>query len=97
MSAAHGGNGLTVYGAAYGVGLGEVADAAEQLGAVTLAVLFNGVDLGHGGSRVGPEDGLAVLPAGGVTPCIATACGTHWEKHTHTQIYTHRLNNCAIT
>lgn len=40
---------LTVYRAPYGVGLGEVADAVEQLSAVTLTVLFDCVDLGHGG------------------------------------------------
>lgn len=68
---------LTVQGAAYGVGLCEVADAGEQLSAVTLAVLFDGVDLGHGGRGVCPEDGLAVLSARGVASCIAAACGTH--------------------
>lgn len=52
---------------------------------MTLTVLFDCVDLGHGGGRVGPEDGLAVLSAGGVTPRIAAACGAHWRNtHTHT-------------
>lgn len=68
---------LTVYGATYGIGLCEVADTVEQLSTVTLTVLFNSIDLRHGGRRVGPEDGLAVLPAGGVTPCVAAACGAH--------------------
>lgn len=80
-------DGLTVYRATYRVGLGEVADAVEQLSAVTLTVLFDCVDLGHGGGRVRPEDGLTVLPAGGVTTCIAAARGAHWRnthKHTHT-------------
>lgn len=79
-------DGLTVYRATYRVGLGEVADTVEQLSAVTLTVLFDCVDLGHGGGRVCPEDGLTVLPTGGVTTCIAAACGAHWRnahKHTH--------------
>lgn len=80
-------DGLTVYRAAYWVGLGEVADAAEQLSAVALTVLFDGVDLRHGGGGVGPEDGLAVLPTGGVTPRIAAACGAHWRTtRTHKHI-----------
>lgn len=78
-------DGLTVYRAAYGVGLGEVADAVEQLSAVTLTVLFDCVDLGHGGGRVRPEDGLTVLSTGGVTSCIAAACGAHW-RNTHKHI-----------
>ncbi len=76
---------LTVDGAPYGVGLGKVADATEQLSAVTLTVLFDCVDLGHSGGWVSPEDGLAVLPACGVTSCIAAACGAHWRStQTHT-------------
>lgn len=71
--------GLTVYRAAYRVGLGEIADAAEQLSAVALAVLFDGVDLRHGRGRVCPEDGLAVLATGGVTPRIAATRGAHWR------------------
>ena len=73
---------LTVDGAADGVGLGEVADAVEQLGAVALAVLFDGVYLRHGGGGVRPEDGLAVFSTGGVSSCVAAACGAHWT-HTH--------------
>lgn len=79
---------LTVDGAADGVGLGEVVDAAEQLSAVTLAVLRDGVDLGHGGGGVCPEDGLAVFSTGGVASCIAAARGAHCrerETHTHGQ------------
>lgn len=72
-----GGGPLTVQGAAYGVGLREVADTVEQLSAVTLTVLCDGVDLGHGGGGVGPEDGLAVLSAGRMTPRIAAAGGAH--------------------
>lgn len=42
-------NVLTVYRAADGVGLGVVADTADKLRAVTLTILFDGVDLGDGG------------------------------------------------
>lgn len=76
-------DGLTVQRATDGVGLGEVADAAEQLSAVTLTVLFDCIDLGHCGGRVSPEDGLAVLSTGGVASCVAAACGAHW-RHTDT-------------
>lgn len=68
---------LTVDGAPDGVGLGEVVDAVEQLRAVALAVLLHGVDLRHGGRGVGPEDGLAVLPAGGVAAGVAAARRAH--------------------
>lgn len=82
---------LTVDGAADGVRLCEVGDAAEQLGAVALTVLFDGADLGHRGGGVGPEDCLAVLPAGGVAPCIAAAGGAHCRnRHTVTN-----LNTCV--
>lgn len=83
-------DGLTVHRAVYGVGLCEVVDTVNQLSTVSLTVVFDSADLGHGGGRVGPEDGLAVLSAGGVTTCIAAACRAHC-RDTHT--CTHRLNS----
>ena len=74
---------LTVDGVADGVRLGVVAHTADELGTVTLAVVFDGVYLWHGGRGVRPEDGLAVLPAGGVAARIAAARGAHLETHTH--------------
>lgn len=44
---------------------------------MALTVLLDGVDLGHGGRGVGPEDGLAVLPAGGVAAGVAAARRAH--------------------
>lgn len=40
---------LTVYGAAYGVGLGVVAHTANELGTVALAVVLHNVNLRHSG------------------------------------------------
>lgn len=54
---------------------------------MAVTVLFDGGDLGVAGGGVCPEDGLAVFPAGGVTPCIAAACGAHWRNaHTNTSV-----------
>lgn len=58
---------------------------------MTLTVLFDCVDLGHSGGRVCPEDGLAVLPTGGVTTCIAAACRAHW-KNTDKETLVNREN-----
>lgn len=64
----------TVYGAASRVGLGEVIDAFDKLRAVTLAEVFDGLDLGFCWRRVCPEYGIAEVPAVGVTAHKTTAC-----------------------
>ena len=84
---------LTVQGAADGVGLGEVVDAGEELAAVALAVLPHGVDLGHGGRGVRPEDGLAVLAARGVAPGEAAAIRADCRGH---QTVKHRQDDLRI-
>lgn len=68
---------LTVDRGFVGVGVGVVADAADELWAHGLAVVLHGLDLRRAGGGVRAEDSLAVLAAVGVSARIATTQRAH--------------------